>query len=151
MLGLQLLAVKAERDPGLVVGQVLQGQVGGVAAIGGDQREAGAGVQALQQGIQRHPFPGGAELGPVGDAVQVDGDLFCGQGAEAGPVPAPLLAGLAGDGELPVGEVDAGGRSGRQDREVLDQVLARGQLDAGTVPPTLEPARHGAHRCGSLV
>jgi hypothetical protein len=51
MLGLQVLAVVAEGDPGLVVGQVLQRQVGGVAAVGGDQREAGAGLQAVEQGV----------------------------------------------------------------------------------------------------
>jgi hypothetical protein len=52
MLGLQLLAVVAEGDPGLAIEQVLQGQVAAVAAIGGDQGIAGAGLQALQQGVQ---------------------------------------------------------------------------------------------------
>jgi hypothetical protein len=75
----------------------------------------------------------------VGDAVEVDGDRFAGKGAEAVPVPAPLLVGFAGDGELPVLKVDDGCRSRRQDREVLDQVLARRQLGAGTPPPP-EPA-----------
>jgi hypothetical protein len=118
MLGLQLLAVVAERDPGLVVGQVFQGQVGALAAVGGDQREAGAGLHPLQEGVQRHPLPGGAELGPVGDAVEVDGDLLAGQGAEAGPVPAPLLVGFAGDTSsqssrsmLGVGPADRTGKS----------------------------------------
>src|SRR4030095_4685998 len=41
-------------------------------------------------------------------------------------------------------EVDAWRRSRRQGREVLDQVLARRQLDAGA--PPLEPARYCAHR-----
>ena len=75
------------------------------------QGEAGAGVQPLQQGVQRHPLPGGAELGPVGDAVEVDGDRLTGQGPEAFPVPALLVAGFVGDGELPVLQVDARGRS----------------------------------------
>jgi len=66
----------------------------------------------------------------VGDAVEVDGDRLAGQGAEAVPVPAPLLVGLGRNDELPVLQVDVGGGSGRQDREVLDQVLARGQLGA---------------------
>jgi hypothetical protein len=61
------------------------------------------------------------------------------EAGEAVPVPAPLLVRFAGDDELPVLEVDVGGWAGRQDREVLDQVLARGQLDAG-VPPAPEPA-----------
>jgi hypothetical protein len=74
----------------------------------------------------------------VGDAVEVDGDLVTGQGPEGGPVLALLLVGLAGDDELPVGEVDAGGRSSRQDGEVLDKVLARGQLCGGT-PPARNP------------
>jgi hypothetical protein len=82
------------------------------------------------------------EAGLVGE---VDGDLLAGQGAELLPGPAPLLVGLAGDDQLPVGQVDAGGRSRRQDREVLDQVLARRQLDAGTFPSPLEPTRHRAH------
>jgi hypothetical protein len=76
----------------------------------------------------------------VGDAVEVDRDLFCGQSAEAVPVPASLLVGLAGDDQLPVLQLDVRGRSGRQDREVLDQVLARGQLDAWPFPAAFEPA-----------
>src|SRR5215207_8239121 len=51
VLGLQVLAVVAECDPGLVVGQVLQGQVGAVAAIGLGEREAGARVHVGQQGV----------------------------------------------------------------------------------------------------
>ena len=45
-----------------------------------------------------------------------------------------------GDDQLPVGQLDVRGWSGRQDREVLDQVLAGGQLDAGTFPPPPESA-----------
>jgi hypothetical protein len=75
----------------------------------------------------------------VGDAVDVDGDLLAGQRPEALPVPTPLLVGLAGDGELPVLQLDAGGRSRRQDREVLDQILARRELGGGA-PPAPEPA-----------
>src|SRR5215216_857725 len=44
MLGLQLLTVVAERDPGLVDGQVLQRQIAAVAAVRLRQREAGAGL-----------------------------------------------------------------------------------------------------------
>src|SRR4029453_11747099 len=88
---------------------------------------------------------GGAQFGPVGDTVQVDGDPLAGQGAEAVPVPAPLLVGLTGDDQLPVFQVDAGGWSRRQDREVLDQVLTWRQLGA-RAPASLEPARHRAHR-----
>jgi len=72
--------------------------------------------------------------------MDIDRLLFAGQGAEAIPVPAPLVAGLVGDDKLPVLQVDAGGRSRRQDGEVLDQVLARRQLDTGTLPPPPEPA-----------
>jgi hypothetical protein len=73
----------------------------------------------------------------VGDAVEIHGDRLAGQGLEPGPVPALLVAGLVGDGELPVRQVDVRCRSGRQDREVLDQVLARGQPGAGNAAAPL--------------
>jgi hypothetical protein len=71
--------------------------------------------------------------------MDVHGDLFAGQGAEGVPVPAPLLVGFAGDGQLPVPKVDVGGRSRRQDGEVLDQVLARRQLGGGAPAPPRNP------------
>jgi hypothetical protein len=60
----------------------------------------------------------------MGDAVEVDGDRLAGQAAEAVPVTALRVPGLLGDGQLPVLQVDAMGRSRRQDREVVDQVMA---------------------------
>jgi hypothetical protein len=136
MLGLQIFPVVAEGDPGLVVGEVLQGQVGGVAAVGGDQGEAGAGLHAVEQGVPATP-PSQVVARLDQWVTQWRSTVTCslGRAPEGIPVPAPLLVGLAGDDELPVLQIDAGRRSGRQDREVLDQVLAQGQLDAGAPPP----------------
>src|SRR6266542_1064959 len=62
VLGLQVLAAEAEGDPRLAVEQVLEGKVGGVAAVGLRQREAGAGLDVGQQRVQRHAIPARAEL-----------------------------------------------------------------------------------------
>ena len=74
----------------------------------------------------------------MGDTVEVDGDRFAGQAWKPSQSQ-PWWPGLGGDGQLPVLQVDGGGGAGRQDRDVLGQVLAWRQLGARAFPPAPEP------------
>jgi hypothetical protein len=81
---------------------------------------------------------------------QTDGDRLAGQARKAFQSQrrwSPVTLVMASSQSF---KVDSGRRSRGQDREVLDQVLARRQLDAGTFPPPPEPARHRAHRLPPL-
>src|SRR5260370_5364840 len=83
---------------------------------------------------------------PLGDAVDVLGDLLRGQGAELLPVPpASRLAILGGDGELPGPGVHRRCRGGLQDREAAFQVLARGGAAVVRTLAAGEDAGDNAH------
>src|SRR3954447_19072755 len=69
VLGLERLAPVLVGDPRPAAGQVLEWQVGRVAAVTPRGDVAGLGVDAFEQRVDRHPGPGAVELGPLGDAV----------------------------------------------------------------------------------
>src|SRR5437763_9844312 len=153
VLGMQRLAVELVCDPGLAVHDVLERQVGGVAAVAEHGDVLGPGLHPLQQGGDRNAFPGGVELRPLGDAMDVLRDGVGRQGEQLLPRPALRLIDLAFDGEGPLVQVGAGRRTGGQNREIVHQVLAWRQTRArsGIAAPSLEPARDETHQAMSIA
>src|ERR687897_1552084 len=147
VFGLEILALETERHPGLAVQQVLQRQVGRVPTIAEGNGELGGRVDALQQRVQRHPLPAGAELGPLGHAVDVHRDLLGRQRPKLLPRPSGRHGtGIVDDPEVPILQRRVRCRAGAQHGEVVDEVLARWhQTGAGLAPPTLEPTAHNRH------
>src|SRR5262249_9668849 len=111
-------------DPGLAVGQFLDREVGGVAAIGVDHRVRVEGLRLLEQEVHRDPSEARAELRPLGDAVDVAGDLLERELVELIPAPLTLLADHAIEPEAPFIWGDVWCRAGGQDGEALFGVLA---------------------------
>src|SRR5918992_337829 len=68
VLGLERLAAVLIRDPRPAADQILERQVGRVVAVAPRRDVAGVGLDAREQRVDRHPGPGGVELGPLGDA-----------------------------------------------------------------------------------
>src|SRR5207253_10561446 len=66
VLGLQLVAVVAGGDPGLAVGDVGDGQVGRIAAVGEGHAMGGVELEAVEERIEAHALPAHVELGPLG-------------------------------------------------------------------------------------
>ena len=127
MLGRDGLAVKFEGDHAATFDHVPGGQVGGVAAVG-EGHEVGRNVADAgggEQVVDGHAFPGGVQLAPLGDAMDVGEDFGLGQAAEL--LPSPFAEGFAIDaheGESPLIQRDALGRAGGEHREATLQVLA---------------------------
>jgi len=109
--------------------------------------ELGGGVDPAQDRVDRDALPAGAELGPLGDAVDVDRDLLGRQRAELLPSPpGDDGPGLVNDREIPVLQRDVGRRPCAQHREVIHEVLTRRhQPGAGLTPTTLEPTTDDRH------
>src|SRR4051812_27561659 len=74
VLGLEVLAVVAVGDPRLAAGDVLDGQVGGVAAVADGGDVAAPELDAVEQGVDGDARPLRVELAPRRHAVDVDGD-----------------------------------------------------------------------------
>ena len=136
VLGVERLAVVGVRDPGLAAGEVLEREVGRVAAVAERDRVLGLGLDALEQRVDRDALPGRVQLRPARDAVDVDGDRLARQRAQLVPGPAVQLVDLADDREVPVGEracAGSGRRRGRGSRASRTGRAGRGR-----------PARRGA-------
>src|SRR5947209_2668076 len=102
VLGLQRLSAKIKSDPRLSTRYILQRQVGRIAAVGEGGDVLRRGFDAVEEGIDRDPFPDRIELGPVGDAVNVFGDRLMVQGLKLFPGPALGRIDLTLDSEVPL-------------------------------------------------
>src|SRR3954465_12515847 len=151
VVGLERLAGEGVGDHHIVVLERLEGDVGGVAAVGvghhlGARRLHARAAERIDHG---DPAPGGVELRPAGDAVDVGHDLALGQGTQLVPGQPELVLDLAEHAQIPRREVETRVRAYRQDREALGQVLAR--RHAVRVDPQLlglSPAALGQHPRG---
>src|SRR5690242_3470107 len=136
VLGVQRLTVELVGNPGLAAGDVVEREVGRVAAVGEDRRELRGRVDPIHEGVDRNALPAGVELRPLGDAVDVLGDAFRGERGELLPCPAPGFVDLAFDGEGPLVDVDARRGPGRQHGPVGHDVLpGRNARAGGCVAP----------------
>src|SRR4029077_4530028 len=88
MLGRQRLAVVLVDDPGLAVHEVLEREVGGIAAIGELGGVLRCRLDSLEQRVDRYPLPGRVELRPFRDAMDVLGHRLAWEGEELFPFPA---------------------------------------------------------------
>ena len=147
VLRLQVGAVAGERHPGLTVDDVGERKVRRVVTLCEGDHVLGARVDATEERVDRDAPPAGRQLRPLGDAMDVDGDVLRGQGAKLRPRPDRRPGtGLIDHGEVPRVEVDIRGRAGGEHWEVVDQVLAgRDQPRAGLASPTPETSVHDPH------
>src|SRR5262249_14124029 len=81
----------------------------------------------VHQRLERHALPGGVELAPAGDAVDVHGHLVARQLVELFPAPALFLFYFAVSAQVPRGRVEAWHRPVVQHREAVGQRLPRRQ------------------------
>jgi hypothetical protein len=136
-----------ERDPCLTVHQVLERQVGRVAAVAVLRDVLSRRLDPVEQRVHGHPSPGRVQLGPLRHAVDVAGDLFARQGAELVPRPAPRLVNLTVDGEVPPVQRGVRGRTCGQHRKVPRHVLARGYpVGRSRVTTSAKASRDDRHR-----
>ena len=145
MLGLEVVAVVAGGDPGLAVGRVADRQVGRVAAVGEGHDVGGVHIEALEDHVEADAAPLHVELGPLGHAVDVAGDGLLRQGPELVPSPAGQRASVDGEhAEVPPVERNVGRGSGRENGEVVDEVLRRRETvaDAAVAGPSREASRY---------
>src|SRR6185312_165252 len=148
VLGRERLAVVGEDHPRLAARDVLERQVGRVAAVRVLDHEVGCRLDSFEERVDRDASPDGVELRPLGHAVDVAGDLLARQGTELLPGPTAGLVQLADDREVPRLERRVRRRPGGEDGEVRSHVLAgwdtRGIHVRGATAP--EPARDdGCH------
>src|SRR5215470_12354143 len=143
VLGRQRPAVVGEDHPGLAARDVLQRQVGRVAAVRELGHELRCRLDTCQQRVDRDAPPDGVELRPLRHAVDVAGDLLARQGAELLPGPAPRLVQLADDRKVPQLQRRARRRPGGENGEITGDILTgrdtRGIDIRGATAP--EPAR----------
>src|SRR3712207_5069053 len=89
VLGFQGLAIVLVGNPGPAARHVIEGEVRGVAAVAEREDVARGRLDAFEQGIYRDAPPGGAELRPLGYAVDGGRDGLGGQRQELLPRPPP--------------------------------------------------------------
>jgi hypothetical protein len=133
VLRLERLAVVAERDPGLAADEILERDVRRVAAVGEGERVLGAGLDPVEQGVERDTLPARVELRPLRYAVDVDRDLLARQRAELLPRPADRLVDLADDREVP--ELEGGCAASGRPRAPETRARRTGPAGRGLVGP----------------
>ena len=122
VLVLQRIAVVVVDDPGLPVGDVLDGEIRRVPPVAEREQVRGVVVYLGEKRVDGDALPGCVELRPAGDAVDVDRDGLARQVDELIPRPgAPLVA--IDNRERPVTERRVRRGAGREHREVVRQVL----------------------------
>src|SRR5215472_13193994 len=124
VLGLERLTSVGEDHPGLAARDVPERQVGRVAAVRVLGHVLGCRLDPFEERVDRDASPDGVELGPLGHAVDVAGDLLARQGTGLLPGPAARLVQLADDGKVPRLERRVRRRSGGEDGEVRGHMLA---------------------------
>src|SRR5829696_8778341 len=151
VLGLERLAGVGVCDPGLTARDLIQRQVRGVAAVAERDDVLGDGLDLFEQGVHRDAFPPGAQLRPLGDAVDVFCDLLRGQLSELLPSPPLWLVDLPDDGEIPFLERSAGRGAGREHRKSVDQVLSGWEMGVLRLLPAATPKAPGKEPFAHVV
>src|SRR5258708_9454460 len=109
-------------------------------------------LDAFEDRIHGDALPGGVERGPLGDAVDVLGDVLGRQLAEVLPGPLLGLIDLTFDDKRPLSQSDSRRRASREDRKVAHDVLSRRHPRAarGISSLAAESARYERHGSGLL-
>jgi hypothetical protein len=136
VLRIERLVVVRVGDPGLPARDVLEREVGRVAAVAERHDEFRARLDAIEERVDRDTGPHGVELRPLRDAVDVDRDAFGGKRLQLVPCPASWLVDLAPDREVPPVGRRMRRRPRRENREVRRNVLARGHTRRISILPT---------------
>src|SRR5215212_5215304 len=76
VLGFERLAAVGVSDPGLTACDLIQRQVRGVATVAESDDVLGGGLDLFKKCVHRDAFPTGTQLRPLGDTVDVGGDLL---------------------------------------------------------------------------
>src|SRR5918992_5764792 len=153
MLGLQRLAVVVGGHHALATDQILDRQVGGVTAIAvGNEigRRRLVESRRLDQVVDRHALPCRPELAPLGDAMDIDGDLGLRQGLKLVPRPPASERSPVLQRQGPLLECRMRRRAGAQHREVVgDELAGRNPIAFGpNTAPAREPSGRRRHeRC----
>src|SRR5262249_44748115 len=124
MLRIERFAAVREGDPGHAARDVLERDVRRVATVAELDHVLRGRLDAVEQRVDGDALPVRVELRPLGDTVDVDGDLLPRQRTELLPRPAGQLVDFTGDREVPLVERGVWGRARRQDREIVRDVLA---------------------------
>ena len=147
LLGRQRLAVVVGGHHALAIDQILDRQVGGVTAIAvGHEigRRRLVEPRRLDQVIDRHALPFRPKLAPLGDAMDVDGDLGLRQGLKLLPRPPASERSAVLQRQGPLLEWRTRRRAGAQHREVVgDELAGRNPISFG---PSTAPAREASGR-----
>src|SRR5262249_2976691 len=101
-----------ERNPRLLVPEIVDGNVRGVPAVRADERKCGIARDIRQQRIERHAFPHCVELRPSRHAMDISRDRLAWQLAKRLPAPSPQHIPTVIDRELPPFERNMRSRTG---------------------------------------
>src|SRR6266404_4418976 len=89
VFGRKIFVFIFERDPRLLVPQILERQICCVTAIRMREGIGSIRFYVCKQGIQRNAFPGSAEFGPPCDAMNINRECLTRQVAKRLPIPSP--------------------------------------------------------------
>src|SRR5215475_12368358 len=101
VFGGKIFVIKAERDPRLLVQEILQRQIRGVATVGMRESIGSIGFYVCKHRIEGNAFPECAEFRPSRNAVQINRDGLGGQVAKRLPIPSPQNVSAVVDRKFP--------------------------------------------------
>src|SRR5262249_21841147 len=147
VLGRERLTSVGEDHPRLAARDVLEREVGRVAAVRVLGHELGCRLDPFEERVDRNAAPDGVELGPLGHAVDVAGDLLARQGTELLPGPTARSVQLADDGKVPRLQRRVRRRPGGENGEITGDVLAGWDacgihVRGATAPESTRDVRH---------
>src|SRR4029077_11182088 len=128
VFGREIFVVKSERDPRLLVHEIVQRQICTVVTVGMHESVGSIGFYICKHRIERNPFPRCAEFRPSCNTVQISGELLGWQVAKRLPIPSPQNVSPFIDRKFPSVERHVWRRSRGQDGEVSSEVLPWRQL-----------------------
>src|SRR4029077_1036027 len=120
---LKIGTVVFERDPGLLVCNIFQREVGRVVPVRTEHCIGQICFYICKQDIKRNPFPRCTEFRPSRYAMDINRDGLGGQLAERLPIPSLQNITAVVDGKFPAIEGYGWRRSGGQDWEISSEVL----------------------------
>src|SRR5262249_4426591 len=146
VFGLKIGTVVFERNPGLLVHNIFEGQVRGVVAIRAEHRVRQVCLYVCKQNIERNTFPGCAEFRPSRYTVQIDRDIFGGQLTKRLPIPSLQNVAAVIDGKFPAIKGYVWCRPRRQHGKIRSEVLTRREFGICCTASTGKTSRDDSHK-----